>query len=228
MPSQIVTTFASYATAPMRIVSSAMAASEERQARQGPPDEVVEVVDGRRHHPARARVAEETLDGQVLREGGAAARLHGEVGHVDGGLERGETRLEDEHGRLLGALLYEPERVAKERARLLAAHAHLGEPRAKVREIPEQTAGVRETLAREMRRRGRDRGPAEAVPERRRADREPGEDHLEHHLGPGTLLGHEVALRDPQPFHLDGRRVVSAEPEPVEPRRDADARHAGP
>src|SRR5436309_2187923 len=95
MPSQIGTTFGSYATAPRRIVVS-LISLEQWEAREGSPDEVVEVVDVRRHDPAGARVAEDALEGEVLREGGTAAGLERAIGHVDGGLEGGEARLEDE------------------------------------------------------------------------------------------------------------------------------------
>src|SRR5436190_1625952 len=59
MPSQIVTTFGSYATAPRRIVACAtvLPLPEQRHARQDPPEELLEVIDGRGHHPLRARRA---------------------------------------------------------------------------------------------------------------------------------------------------------------------------
>ena len=83
-PSQIVTTFGSYATAPSRNVVSlaTVARSEQRQAADGLADEVVERVGGRRHDPRGARVAEAALDAELLAERRAAAHAHREVGDL--------------------------------------------------------------------------------------------------------------------------------------------------
>src|SRR6185295_870119 len=56
--------------------------SKQRQAGQGLPDKIVQVIHRWSHHPPGARVAEEPLDCQVSRERRAATRLHCEIGHV--------------------------------------------------------------------------------------------------------------------------------------------------
>ena len=56
---------------------------EERQADDGPADEVEQGVGGGRHHARPRGVAESPLDPELLAEGRAAAHLHGQVGHLD-------------------------------------------------------------------------------------------------------------------------------------------------
>src|SRR5438067_2506304 len=117
MPSQMLTTFGSYATAPSRMVCVLMTCSrsEERETRQRLADEVLEVIDRRRHDPTRARVAEHALEAEVARKRGAPACLHREVGHLVGGVQRGDARLEDEERRRRGRRLELAARVREER-----------------------------------------------------------------------------------------------------------------
>ena len=79
MPSQIVTTFGSYATAPTQIVRLmlpfvygsivilvALRCSEQRHSQHRLADEFAQHVARRRHHSARMGIAEQALDGHVL------------------------------------------------------------------------------------------------------------------------------------------------------------------
>src|SRR6266571_8658326 len=150
IPSQIVTTFGSYATAPTRMIGSLMGSSEERQAGQGPADEVLEVVDGGRHDPARAGVAEEALDGEVLREGRAAAGLHREVRDLDRRLDGREPGLQHVEGRRLRRLLDLAEGITEQGAALLGAGAHPREARPEHGEVAQLLARVLEARGREM------------------------------------------------------------------------------
>src|ERR1044071_9388233 len=85
-------TFGSYATAPRRrvsvslIVVFAFPLTEERQTADGLADEVVEHVRGRGHHGRGARVAEVSLDADLLSEGRAAADAHRQLRHLGRGV----------------------------------------------------------------------------------------------------------------------------------------------
>src|SRR5882724_791835 len=92
-------------------------ASEQRQAGQGAADELMQMIDGRRHHPAGAGVAEDPLDAELAREGGAAAGLHREIGDRVGRLQRRQSALQDEERCRLARLLEMIERVAEQGAR---------------------------------------------------------------------------------------------------------------
>src|SRR5215207_1894525 len=105
MPSQIVTTFGSYATAPSQIVLfiidfspgcapterghsvvdhqarrwttiSCTLRSEQRHSQGQPGNELAKYVARRRHHRTRMGVAEQSLDVHVLRECRASAYPH--------------------------------------------------------------------------------------------------------------------------------------------------------
>src|SRR5215831_9218489 len=99
MPSQIPTTFGSYATAPMVRVSS-MTHSEQRDAEERLADELAEHVHGRRHDRACVSIAEVALDGGVLGERGATARMHGAGGHPDRRLAGSGLHLQHAEHRL--------------------------------------------------------------------------------------------------------------------------------
>src|SRR6266404_5600361 len=94
-----------------------------------------------------ARASRKTRSrGRCFEKDGTAAGLERAIGHVDGGLEGGEARLEDEQRCVRRARLDGAQRVTEERAGLLGAHAHLGQPRAEVRQVAEQHPRVREAL----------------------------------------------------------------------------------
>src|SRR5205823_12681145 len=99
MPSQILTTFGSYATAPIQIVrlmiasrchprrsttinpiralrGGALSRSEQRYSQNGFADEFAQNVARRRHNGARMGIAEQSLDRQMLLKPGPSARPH--------------------------------------------------------------------------------------------------------------------------------------------------------
>src|SRR5215216_2535376 len=103
MPSQIVTTFGSYATAPTQIVRLMLLLalrlksmrSEQRYSQNGLADEVAQNIARRRHHCARMGIAEQSLDGKVLGKRGAAAHPHRR--RRDGDRDLASSRLALEH-----------------------------------------------------------------------------------------------------------------------------------
>src|SRR5260370_22285064 len=104
MPSQMETTFGSYATAPTQIVramatvsrfgSHSSFGSEEGNAQDRLTDELAQYVPGRRHDRARVGIPEQPLDVHVLRECAAAADAHRARGDVDRDVSRGRLALE--------------------------------------------------------------------------------------------------------------------------------------
>src|SRR6187399_309221 len=76
-PLQMVTTFGSYATAPMSNVI--VVPSHQRHAEGGPADELVQRLGRRCHHPGRQRVAEQAFDAHLLTERRSAAQTHDAV-----------------------------------------------------------------------------------------------------------------------------------------------------
>src|SRR6476646_3066826 len=108
MPSQIPTTLGSYATAPTQIVRLMIASrftvfecdqlrpsaaknrsaiqSEQRNSQNGFADEFAQNIARRRHDGARLRVAEQSLDGQVLGKRSASANPHRCRGDGDGNI----------------------------------------------------------------------------------------------------------------------------------------------
>src|SRR5690349_548160 len=116
-PSQIVTTFGSYATAPSVSVLIAAPASEQREAAAGLPDEVVELVGRRRHDARRLRVAEDALDADLLAIRRAAADAHAELRHLERRLSRGGLAFEDAQHRVLASPFRGLDRVGHERLR---------------------------------------------------------------------------------------------------------------
>jgi hypothetical protein len=131
-------------------------------------------------------------------------------------LDGREARLEDVERRRLDGLLHEAERVAQEGARLLGADHHLGEARPQVGQVAQLAVVELEPGAAQVADGGADRGAADAVGHRRAADREPGQDDLEHDADPfagaaeerllGTLTfsnetGAESLPRRPSPWN---------------------------
>src|SRR5690348_6733305 len=127
MPSQIPTTLGSYATAPTQIVrlmiasrfsgfecdqlrpstpkQAALSRSEQRNSQDGFADEFAQNVARWRHDGTRLRVAERSLDGQMLGKRSAAARPHCRRGNGDGNITCRRLALEHaQHGGIAGAL----------------------------------------------------------------------------------------------------------------------------
>src|SRR6266576_2822331 len=109
MPSQILTTFGSYATAPIQIVwlmiASRLSRSEQRYSQNGFADEFPQNVAGRRHDSARMGIAEQSLNGQMLGKRSASAPPHRRRGDGDGNIACRRLALEHaQHGGLSGAL----------------------------------------------------------------------------------------------------------------------------
>src|SRR5262245_30197882 len=97
----MVTTLASYATAPRTsglasffIARSERARSEQALTRDRLADEIVQGVRGGSHDRRRARIAERALDRDVVPEGGPAAHAHGEVADLGRALARRGLGLE--------------------------------------------------------------------------------------------------------------------------------------
>ena len=180
------------------------------------PAELAQMIGGRRHDAAGARVAEHALEIHVARERGAAARLHRQVGDVDGRLDRGQPRQQHEQRRLGRTPLDEGDGPVEQRGRLLGADAHVGQPRAQRRQVAQRRPGVLEGAGLQVRGGGPDGGAAQTVRHRRRTDVEPREDHLQHRRGALALRGNQVAVRDADALQRHRRRVVAAQAEAVE------------
>src|SRR5262252_3370591 len=119
MPSQIPTTFGSYATAPTQIVrlmiaprlsgltfncgrtrfeappsGAALSRSEQRYSQDGFADEVAQNVARWRHHSARMSITEQSLDRQMLGKCSAPAHAHRRRGDADGNITGRRLALE--------------------------------------------------------------------------------------------------------------------------------------
>src|SRR5436190_12615490 len=100
----MVTTLGSYATAPISSTSAVPTSRiEQSEAADGPAHEVEQGVGGGGHNPGGPGVTEAALDTDLLAEGGPAAHLHGQVGHVDGGFARRRLHFEHPHHGVLAA-----------------------------------------------------------------------------------------------------------------------------
>src|SRR5215472_377926 len=123
MPSQMVTTFGLYATAPTQIVrvivprdsfsemlqksarSCCGLVLKERHSQKRFGDELAQHVASWRHNRARVRIAEQAFDTHVPRERRTATNAHGCRGDADGDVTRGRFGFEHaQHCRLAGTL----------------------------------------------------------------------------------------------------------------------------
>src|SRR6266481_6300161 len=103
MPSQIVTTLGSYATAPIQIVWATFIPSEEWQLQKRLADQIAQNVRRGRHDGTRMCVAKEPFDAGVLRERRSAAGAHRQRRHLDRALAGRRLDLEyTEHRQLVG------------------------------------------------------------------------------------------------------------------------------
>src|SRR5262249_45402764 len=114
MPSQIPTTFGSYATAPTQIVCVMIASrlsnsasklqrplsrSEQRYSQNGFADELAQNIAGRRHDRAGMGIPEQSLDGQMLGKRGTSTYPHRRRGHGDSNITCRRLALEyAQHG----------------------------------------------------------------------------------------------------------------------------------
>src|SRR3954469_15556364 len=89
-PSQIVTTFGAYATAPSTRVADRVgitgSLSKQRHATDGLADEVIQNIRGRGHHRRGTGITEVALDPNFLAERGSTAHAHRQISHLGGGL----------------------------------------------------------------------------------------------------------------------------------------------
>src|SRR5687768_10811111 len=97
-PSQIVTTFGAYATAPSTRVSGRIgiargSLSKQRHATDGLANEVIQHVRGRGHHRRGAGVTEVALDANFLAERGPAAHAHCQISYLGCSLASGGFHL---------------------------------------------------------------------------------------------------------------------------------------
>src|SRR5258708_13179665 len=121
MPSQILTTFGSYATAPIQIVwlmiasrlsrstlkciipiralpnRAALSRSEQRYSQNGFADELAQDVACRRHNSTRMGIAKQSLDGHMLGKRSASAYPHRRRGDGDGNVTCRRLALEHAH-----------------------------------------------------------------------------------------------------------------------------------
>src|SRR5258707_13918512 len=104
-PSQIVTTFGAYPTAPStrflgRVGIARGSLPKQWHSTDGLADEVIQNIRGRGHHRRGAGVAEVALDPNFLAERGPAAHAHRQICHLGGGLTGCGSHLQHTQHRL--------------------------------------------------------------------------------------------------------------------------------
>src|SRR5713226_9580980 len=185
MPSQMLTTFGSYATAPTQIVRLMIAsrlsslifkcdrsrserdanvgigALEQRYSQNGLADELAQNIARRGHHSACMGVAEQSLDGHMLGKRGASAPAHRRRGDGDSDITRRRLALKHaQHGGFSGALKVIDE-IVDARRKPVSVDLHRRKLRAKRRQaLAEGLAQMLETSALEMSCSPRHRRPA--------------------------------------------------------------------
>src|SRR5258705_9546599 len=240
MPSQILTTFGSYATAPIQIVwlmiasrlsrstlkciipiralpnRAALSRSEQRYSQNGFADELAQDVAGRRHNSARMGIAKQSLDGHMLGKRSASAHPHRRRGDGDGNVTCRRLALEHaQHGGIPGALKVIDE-IVDARRKPVSVDLHGRELRAKRRQtLSEGLAEMLEASAVEMSRGPRHRGPAKTQRDRRCSEVEQRKHHLQHRLEAGAVVGQLETRLDLAILEDHRRGSVGAHPETI-------------